>query len=118
MSVRLLADEHIARSLIVGLRRLIDGVDIVRVQDVGLRAADDPSILQWAAQQERILVTHDARTVPDFAYERVAAGLPMPGVFVVGTRLPIGAAIAELSLVVSASDATDWMNRVVYLPLR
>lgn len=33
MTVRLLADEHIARALIVGLRRRFGEIDIVRVQD-------------------------------------------------------------------------------------
>lgn len=118
MTVRLLTDEHIARSLISGLRRLIDEVDVVRVQDAGLRTVDDPTILQWAADHGRVLVTHDVRTVPAFAYERVAAGPPMPGVFVLGAKVPTSVAIEELTLILTASDENDWINRVVYLPLR
>ena len=34
-------------------------VDLVRVQDVGLEQADDTSILAWAAENNRILLTHD-----------------------------------------------------------
>lgn len=36
-------------------------VDIVRVQDVGLSEADDPTVLQWAAQNNRVVLTHDPR---------------------------------------------------------
>ncbi|MGL5825744.1 MAG: hypothetical protein ACRCZD_04880 [Phycicoccus sp.] len=46
MTVRFVADEHIVRALITGLRRESDDIDIVRVQDVGLRTMDDPTILQ------------------------------------------------------------------------
>lgn len=103
MTVRFVTDEHIARALIAGLQRDYDNIDIVRVQDVGLRTLDDPTILQWAADQGRVLITHDIRTMPDFANQRVATGLPMPGVFVVPTVMPIGVAIHELSLVAAAS---------------
>ncbi|MEO6577547.1 MAG: DUF5615 family PIN-like protein [Candidatus Limnocylindria bacterium] len=117
MSVRFVADEHIARSLIAGVQRQVESVDIVRVQDVGLRTMDDPTILQWAADAGRALLTHDIRTMPDFAHQRVGAGLVMPGVFVLPTTLPVGAAIEELVVIVAASDADEWVNRVVYLPL-
>lgn len=118
MTVRFVTDEHIARGLISGLQRECDDIDIVRVQDVGLRTMDDPAILQWAADEGRVLITHDVRTMPDCANQRVASALPMPGVFVVPTVLPIGVAIAELALVAAASDSEEWANRVVYLPLR
>lgn len=118
MTVRFVADEHIARALIVGLRRAFDGIDVVRVQDVGLRTMDDPTILQWAADQGRVLISHDIRTMPDFAHQRVAAGALMPGVLVVPSTMPIGAAISELSAIAAASEPDEWANRVVYLPLR
>lgn len=85
---------------------------------MGLRTADDLTILQWAADDGRVLVTHDIKTVPDFAHDRVAAGRPMPGVFVVPTSMPIGEAIDELSLVAEVSEPDEWADRVLYLPLR
>lgn len=118
MRVCFLADENLNREIVTGLLRLAEDIDIVRVQDVGLRTADDPLVLQWAAAEGRVLVTHDIATIPDFAHERVAAGLPMPGAVIVRTALPIRVAIDDLSLMAGASDAADWEGRVVYLPLR
>jgi predicted nuclease of predicted toxin-antitoxin system len=118
VTVRFVTDEHIARALIVGLRREFEEIDIVRVQDVGLRTMDDQAILQWAAEQGRVLITHDIRTMPDFAHHRVAELSQMPGVLVVPTTMPIGAAIEELSAIGAASEPDEWANRVVYLPLR
>jgi hypothetical protein len=42
----------------------------------------------------------------------------MPGVLLIRASLPIAAAIDELALIVAASDADEWVDRVVYLPLR
>lgn len=118
MTVRFLADENFNRGVLVGVRRRVEGIDIVRVQDVGLRTAEDPTVLQWAADEGRALVTHDIATIPDFAHERVAAGLPMPGVFIVRSSLSMAVAIDELAMIAEASDASDWDRKVVYLPLR
>ncbi|MFT3971831.1 MAG: DUF5615 family PIN-like protein [Micropruina sp.] len=118
MNVRFLADENLNREIVVGLLRLGRDIDIVRVQDVGLRTAEDPGVLSWAAAEGRALVTHDIATIPDFAHERVIAGLPMPGVFLVRTALPIGAVMDDLALLAEASEPGEWEGRVIYLPLR
>ncbi|MDP9824068.1 DUF5615 family PIN-like protein [Nocardioides massiliensis] len=118
MTPRLLADEHIDPVLVLGLQRRVPGLDIVRVQDVGLRTADDPAILEWAAAEDRILVTRDIKTVPTYAFNRVSAKQPMPGVFVLRSTVSMATAIDELSFIVGASDANEWVDRVVYLPLR
>jgi len=99
------------------LRRQPD-LDIVRVQDVGLRMAADAGILAWAASEGRILLTHDRKTMPKFAYARVQAGLSMPGVFIV-RRLPeqIGLMVEEILVATLCSAQEEWKNRVVFLPL-
>ncbi|WP_109510403.1 DUF5615 family PIN-like protein [Nocardioides speluncae] len=118
MTVRLLADENIDPDIVLGLQRRVERVDIVRVQEVGLRTVDDPTILQWAADAGRVLVSHDLKTIPGFAHDRIKAGLPMPGVFLARSTLPIADMIDELALIVEASEADEWSGRVVYLPLR
>lgn len=117
MTVRFVADENFNRAIVVGVQRRAEHVDMVRVQDVGLRAADDPMILQWAADEGRVLATHDVKTIPDFAHERVSAGLPMPGVLIVRSVLPIALVIDELVIIEAASDPEDWKDGVHYLPL-
>ena len=74
------------------MRRRNPAVDILRVQDAGLRSAEDPDVLEWAAREGRVLLSHDVQTLTHFAYERVRAQLPMPGVFEVSNKLSVGAA--------------------------
>lgn len=118
MSPHFLADENIDLDLVLGLRRRIDDIDIVRVQDVGLRTLSDPEILQWAADQGRILISHDLKTVPGFAGARLTAGLTMPGVILLRSTLPIAHALDQLAAIAGASDAEEWNNQIAYLPLR
>jgi hypothetical protein len=89
----------------------------VAAQDVGLKGAADPDVLAWAAGQNRVLITHDLKTVPRHAYERVTAGESMPGVLALAETLPVGQAIEELAIVIECSEQTEWENQVVHLPL-
>ena len=59
----------------------------MRVQDVDLSGADDPTVLDWAAQQGRVVLTHDVATMISFAYERTQAELSMPGLFEVSRQI-------------------------------
>lgn len=114
----LAADENLNNKLVWGVRRLNQQLDILRVQDAGLRGADDPTVLDWAAIENRVLLTHDVVTMARFAYERVQAGLPMPGVFEIRTSLPLAPAIEEILLLAECSHDGEWEGQVRYLPLR
>jgi hypothetical protein len=46
--LRLAADENFNNDIVRGLLRREPGLDIVRIQDVGLSGADDPTVLEWA----------------------------------------------------------------------
>jgi predicted nuclease of predicted toxin-antitoxin system len=113
----LLSDENFNGDIIRGLFLRQPNLDLLRVQDVGLREVDDPAILAWAAINERILLTHDRATMPDFAYNRLVAREPMAGMFVVNDRMPIRQAIDELLLLIDCSAQVEWKGVVLYLPL-
>jgi hypothetical protein len=115
--VPLLADENLNNVIVRGLLRRAPGLDVVRVQDVGLGGADDPTVLAWAASHGRLLLTHDAATVPNFAGGRIEDGQRMPGVCVVTRRLSIPAAIEEILLIAECSEPADWEHKILYLPL-
>ena len=110
-------DENIDLALVRGLRNRNPNLDIVRVQEVGLRTAADPVILAWAADTDRIVVTYDIRTMPSHAYTRVAAGQRMPGVIGIPKTLPLGVVITHLMMIAEASRAEEWNDLVDYLPL-
>lgn len=115
--LRLAADENFNADIVRGLLRRLPGLDIVRIQDVGLSGADDPAVLEWAAHERRIILTHDVSTLVSFALERVAAQRRMPGVFVARSSGPVGSAIEDLVLLSECSVDSEWEGRVTFLPL-
>lgn len=115
---RFLADENFNNQIMRGVLRQNPDVDIVRVQDVSLSGTDDPVVLAWAAQEDRIVLTHDVATMITFAYERIQAGLSMPGLFEVSRRIPVGLAIEEIILIAECSLEGEWERQVSFLPLR
>lgn len=116
--LRFAADENFNNDIVRGVLRRNSEIDIVRIQDVDLSQTDDPLILAWAAGERRVFLTHDVSTITRYAYDRVRAGLPMPGVFEVTRKVPIGIAIEEILLLAECSLENEWDGQVRYLPLR
>lgn len=116
--LRYLADENFNNDVVRGVRRRVPGVDIVRVQDVGLSGADDPAVLAWAAGKGRLLLTHDVRAITAYARERVQTSQAMPGVIEIGRGVPMAVAIEDLVLLAECSLDGEWEGQILYLPLR
>lgn len=116
--LRFAADENFNNDILRGLLRRKPNLDIVRVQDAGLSGAGDPTVLEWAAQEQRVLLTHDVTTITRYAYDRICAGQPMPGVFEVSRNAAIGVVIEDLLLIAEFSLENEWVDQVRYVPLR
>lgn len=113
----ILTDQNFNGRILRGLRRRLAGLDAVRVFDVGLSKSEDPTILEWASNAHRTVLSHDINTMPAFAYDRLRASLPMPGVFIIPTTLAIGQAIDELEFAVETFSPLECMDQVIYFPL-
>jgi Domain of unknown function (DUF5615) len=116
-SLRFVTDEDFDNDILRGLMHRRPELDIVRAQDVGLAGKKDPVVLEWAAQQGRVLLTHDVNTLIAYAYARAGAGLAMPGVFAVRQFAPIGQAIEDILLLALLSLDGEWEGQIRYLPL-
>jgi hypothetical protein len=114
----LAADENFNNDILRGLLRRKPDLDIVRIQDEGLSGADDPAVLEWAAKEGRILLTHDVSTITHYAYDRVRAGRPMPGIFEVSCDIPVNIVIDDILLLAEYSLDGEWEGQVRHLPLR
>ena len=115
--LKLLADENFDNTIIRGLLRRNAGTDIVRVQDVALSGKDDPTVLTWAAQEHRVLLTHDVATITKYAYERMANGYAMPGVIEVKTAAPVGQIIEDILIILECIATGELEGQILYLPL-
>jgi hypothetical protein len=114
--VLLLADENFSHRILRGIRLRIKNVDLVVAQGTVLCGANDPALLAWAAEQGRIVLTHDRQTMPKHAYDRVRSHQPMPGLIVVSDRMPVGEAIELLAMHIDCGMPKDFEYTVTYIP--
>jgi len=115
--IEFLVDQNFNEDIVDGITRRNANLQLIRVRDVGLAAAPDPAILEWAAARGLVLLTHDRRTIPPYAHARVAAGLPMPGVFLVDNEMPVGQAIDELLIAAHCLSEDECRNFLRYVPM-
>src|ERR1044072_5317493 len=101
--IRLATDEDFNNRILRGLLRGEPKQDLVRMQDAGLAGHSDAEVLDWAAREGRVLLTHDVTTMKRYVDERVAAGLDMPGVFEVSQHTPIARVIEDILLISECS---------------
>ena len=115
--LRLLIDQDFDQDILRGLLLRIPNLDVVTAYEVGLSAAPDPELLEWAADNRRILLTHDRQTMPGHVADRIVAGEKIAGVVIVSRRLPISRVIDDLEIIVICSDEGEWENVIRHLPL-
>jgi hypothetical protein len=115
--LRFLADENFNNDILRGVAAQADPVDVVRVQDVGLSGADDVTVLEWCVEHDRILLTHDVRTIPAAVSDLFDRGLRMRGVFIVRRAVPAQRAIEEIVLLSACSLEGEWQGATAFLPL-
>ena len=114
--IRFQADADLDHDIVVAVQRREPAVDFASAADSGLIGLPDPDVLEIAARQDRILVTHDRRTMPGHFRDRLNEGESSPGVFIVSQCAPIGPDVEAIVMVWAVSDAAEWRDQVFHLP--
>ena len=114
--IRFQADADLDFDIVRAVRRREPAVDFASATESGLMGLSDPEVLELAAKEGRILVTHDRRTMPGHFRDRLESGESSPGVFIVSQFEPIGSVIEALLLVWAASDPVEWQYQIRHLP--
>jgi uncharacterized protein DUF5615 len=116
MRVRFQADADLDGRILRGLRRTALEIDIRTAAEAGLEGLRDPDVLRICAESGRILVSQDRRTMPKH-FASFTAVASSPGVILLREATPIATAIEELVLIWTASEAEDWIGRLIWIPL-
>ena len=116
--IRFLADADLNEGIVAGCLRREPEMDFLSANDAALEGMPDREVLALAAVQDRILVSHDFHTMPRHFGKFLQADNSSPGVLLVPQGLSVGEAIEELMLIWTASDAPEWQNRILRIPLR
>jgi hypothetical protein len=113
----LYADQNFNQHIVLGILEAAPEVHVAPIRQFGLRCADDPDLLEWLAERDGILMSHDFSTVPHFANDRLRRGLPMAGVLMVPQTANSKQMIEEIILAVQCFSDEEWTSQVRYLPL-
>ena len=110
-----LSDEDLRGGIVAGLLLHFPAIDLVRAQDVGLMGTPDPIILEYAASQNRVIVTHDRNTMTAHARDRMDQGRHMAGLIVLDQFINLSKAIQEVGTLALAGDSGDLDGQVLFL---
>lgn len=116
MSIRFQADADLNHILIKAVLRREPMIDFQTSEAAGIRGLSDPEVLEFAAREHRLLVTHDRKTMPKHFADFVEH-TDSYGVIVVPQRLAISSAVDDLVLIWAASEVEEWVNKIQSLPL-
>jgi len=115
MKIRFQADNDLDQRIVVATKRLDPTIDFQTAHALKLHGVPDTLVLERTAEAERILVSHDRRTLPEFFREFISTN-SSPGLIIVAPRLPVGRAAELLHLLWAASEAEEYVNVIDDLP--
>ncbi|MGE0376648.1 MAG: DUF5615 family PIN-like protein [Planctomycetaceae bacterium] len=115
--LQLLADENLNRLIVKGVVDRLHTADFPRTQDLDLGGMPDPELLEWAAQANRVVVSHDVSTMTKHATDRLRQGHSFPGLLLIPSTTTTAVAIDELVMLCQCSDQLEWENLIAFLPL-
>lgn len=116
MRAKFLADANFDFVILSAIKRREPAFDFQTGHDAGLAGLEDPEVLAIASQSERVLLTHDVRTMPQhfasFIEEQNSSG-----VLLAPQSLSRRDVVEDLLIIWVAMDAEEWINRIMSLPL-
>lgn len=118
-SIRYLLDEHVDPALRTQLIRHEPDLVVWIIGDPGApkRGVPDPEILLWCEANGFLLVTANRTSMLAHLRAHLTAGHHVPGILVLNPDMTMGATIDELLLIWGASEAKEYRDLLLYLPL-
>lgn len=114
-AIRFQADADLRQAIVTGTIRRQPDIDFQSAYVALLEGKKDSEVLAIAAQDDRVLVTHDRKTMPA-EFGKFIISQTSSGVLVLSQNMPISDAIEALVLVWEASTAEEWINQIMSIP--
>lgn len=115
MKITFQADADLDEDIIWGVKRAEPMIDFQTADEAGIRGLPDSLVLAAAANENRILISHDRRTMPhhfaDFIQKQSS-----PGIFLISQGARMSKLIDDIVLIWFASKPEDWIDMISDLP--
>jgi hypothetical protein len=115
LKIRFQADADLHLPIVTGVKRIEPTIDFNTARQTGLFGLDDQSVLALAAQENRILVSHDVTTMPE-NFAHFIEARTSPGVILITQQMSYRDAIEGLLYLYYETEAEHWQNLISFLP--
>ena len=118
-AIRSLLDEHVDPMLRAQFILHEPTLVVWIIGDPGApkRGTSDTDIFLWCEANSFVLVTSNRASMPGHLQDHLSAGHHVPGILILNPVMTIGATIDELLLIWGASEADEYHDLLLYLPL-
>ena len=116
MSLRFQADNDLKFAIVKAVRRREPSVEFVSAQQSQLDGIGDHEVLERAAANGRVLVSHDRRTMLRHFHDRLMAGKSSPGLLIVAQDALIADVVEALMVLWAVADPEDLRDQAFHLP--
>ena len=116
MKIKFQADADLREQIIWAVKRVAPEVDFQTANEAKLYGLNDQTVLAIAASQNRILISHDRRTMP-YHFGEFIQNQKSPGVFIISQKFDMEKVVDDIVLIWSASKAEEWENIISELPI-
>jgi hypothetical protein len=116
MKIKFQADEDLNENIVNAVIRIEPKIDFQTAIKANLKGFTDQQVLELAANQKRILVSHDHRTIPTH-FGRFITHSTSYGVLIISKNLSVIETAKNLVLIWAVFSSHEWINRIAYLPL-
>ncbi|MBH8577790.1 DUF5615 family PIN-like protein [Nostocaceae cyanobacterium CENA369] len=114
-AIRFQADADLRQAIVTGTIRRQPEIDFQSAYEALLEGKKDPEVLAIAAQDGRVLVTHDRKTMP-IEFGKFIMSQTSSGVLIISQKMSVSEAIEAIVLVCEASTTEEWVNQIMSIP--
>ena len=118
MKAKFQADNDLRSAIRTGVIRREPSIEFHSAREAKLDGIADADVLRIASEKGWILVSHDENSMPDCFRGFLVGANRSPGLLMVPQDAPTGAVIESILLLWIASEASEWTNRIVWLPFK
>jgi hypothetical protein len=115
VKIRFQADADLRDPIVTGLKRREPLIDFKSALEADLEGVDDLRVLRLAAEEGRLLVSHDVSTMPE-NFAQFIQQQDSPGVVLIRQEWPYQTAINGLLKLWLTTEAERWRDVLFYLP--
>lgn len=115
--IRFQADADFNQRIVKATLRCEPTIDFQTAHVAGILGLPDTEVLQAAASDRRVVVSHDQTTMPTYFGQFISTGTS-PGLIIVPQHLSIAIVVEALILIWMVETHEQWVNRICYLPSR